>query len=966
MTVVFCDLIGSSALATRLDPEELAALLVAYRERCAAAINQNGGYISRYVGDGILACFGYPRAIGRDTHAAVTAGLAIAKEIGALARSTSLPGGADLAVRIGVETGMVVAGRLGNRNVMELDALVGTAPNTAARLQQLAPPNGVVIGEATHELVTESFEFEELAPSPSVPCRAFLVRTELPRSEKRAVFLRRRVPLVGRDAELALIRERWARASRGKGQTILLSGEAGIGKSRLAQELLDLVANERPRVVVLGCTPAAAGMAFYPAIDALRRTLAATVEKGEEVISEEALAALVDRVGLSRGPTLAVLAHALGLAPDSPDLAPTARRRILLHALQTWLLYHASDRPLLVMAEDLHWSDPSLLELLREVIDVLPGMPAMLFATYRSDFVLPWPDRTTTLRLTLPPLDRPEAERLLHALDHDARSHEAILTRADGVPLFIEEFALAAETAGMPRTLQQLFTARLDGLGTAKRLAQCAAILAPQLEPDLLGSLASLSPVLLQERIATLVASEVLVPGGTLPGAGSYMFRHALLQQAASESLLSADRRTLHARAAVVLAELRPRLALQHPEVLAEHHVAGGEFASAVPYYVSAARRALAAAALEEAETQVRRGLSAVAELPPAEVPERELDLRVLLGHVLIARRGYANVSVQEAFETALGATERVREPARSLPALRGLASFYQVRGPLSRAEMICDRLVSVAQNTADNFSLVDAWRRRGWNRGCMGRLVEAEDDLTRALNAFDETQLEEHVATAGHDPRVLGLSNLCWLAPSRYGVEIAAQRAEVAAAAALNSPHSVSRCYGLVFAALVFQRAERFDEALSLANRALEIAHEKGFAYWVAMGRVAIGYDQIIRRTDVAAGRETIRHGLSGYRETQGELLRPYILLLLSEAEEVSGEIDAARATMDEAINVACSLEAHGFLPELLVRRAHLCSATLHSERRSLLDRALADAKTQGAEAVATAASCEISLMRT
>jgi tetratricopeptide (TPR) repeat protein len=940
-------------------------LLVAYRERCAAAINQNGGYISRYVGDGVLACFGYPRAMGRDAHAAVSAGLAIAKEIGALARSTSLPGGADLAVRIGVETGMVVAGRLGSRNTMELDALVGTAPNAAARLQQLAPPNGVVIGETTYELVSESFVVEELGRSHSVPCRAFLVRTEVPRSAERAVLLRRRVPLVGRDAELALIRERWARASRGKGQTILLSGEAGIGKSRLAQELIDLITDERPRVVVLACTPPAAGIAFYPAIDALRRTLAATVEKGEEVVSEQALAELVDRVGLGRGSTLAVLAHALGLVPDSTDLAPAARRRILLHALQAWLLYHASDRPLLILVEDLHWSDPSLLELLREVNDLLPGLPAMLFATYRSDFVLPWPDRATTLRLTLPPLDRPEAERLLKAIEHVVQRHDAILARAEGVPLFIEEFALAADAAGMPRTLQQLFTSRLDGLGEARRLAQCAAILAPQLEPDLLGSLAKLPPVLLEERIATLVAKEVLIRGAALPGAGGYTFRHALLQQAASESLLSFDRRTLHARAAAVLAELRPRLAQQHPEVLAEHLVAGGEFAAAVPYYVSAARRALAAAALEEAETQVRRGLSAVAELPPTEVPERELDLRVLLGHVLIARRGYANVSVQEAFETALGATERVREPARSLPALRGLASFYQVRGPLSRAEMICDRLVSVAETIGDNCALVDAWRRRGWNRGCMGRPVEAEEDLTRALDAFDPSRLEEHIATAGHDPHVLGLANLCWLAPSRYGVEVAAQRAEVAAAAARNSRHSVSSCYGLVFAALVFQRAERLDEALTLANMALEIADEKGIAYWVAMGRVATGYDQVVRRTDVPGGLEIIRRGLTGYRETQGELLRPYILSLLSEAEEESGDIDSARATMDEAIHVASLLEARTFVPELLVRRARLCSITSQSERRNLLERALSEAKAQGAEAVVTMASNEINLMQ-
>ena len=375
----------------------------------------------------------------------------------------------------------------------------------------------------------------------------------------------------------------------------------------------------------------------------------------------------------------------------------------------------------------------------------------MLIATYRTDFVIPWPDRPTTLRLTLPPLERLEAERLLTALggDHSPGTRDAILSRSDGIPLFIEEFALAAGAPGVPRTLQQLVTARLDALGEAKRLVQCAAILAPALEPDLLSALVDVPSSLLDEwgPRDNSVDMQVLVPVGVPPRGAAYAFRHALLQQAASESLLAADRRVLHARTAALLTELRPGLVLQQPEVVAEHLVFGGEFAAAIPLYISAARRALAAAALEEAEAHVRSGLLAAAQLAPAEVAEKELDLRVLLGHVLIAKRGYASAAVQEAFEGALGVADRVREAPRSLPALRGLASFYQVRGPLSRAEMICEKLVTVAQSTADNCSLADAWRRRGWNGGCMGRLAQAEEDLTRALSTFEPARLEEHIA---------------------------------------------------------------------------------------------------------------------------------------------------------------------------------------------------------------------------
>jgi tetratricopeptide (TPR) repeat protein len=383
-----------------------------------------------------------------------------------------------------------------------------------------------------------------------------------------------------------------------------------------------------------------------------------------------------------------------------------------------------------------------------------------------------------------------------------------------------------------------------------------------------------------------------------------------------------------------------------------------GEFAAAAPFYVSAARRALASAALEEAETQVRRGLSAIAGKSFPDVSQPELDLRVLLGQVLIARRGYANAGVQEAFESAISAAEQVREEARTLPALRGLASFYQVRGPLSRAEGVCNRLVTVAESTGDACSLVDAWRRRGWNRGCMGRMAEADRDLAHALNAIDPTKLEEHVATSGHDPQVLALANLCWLAPPQHGLAVAAERAEACAAAAKSSPHPVSACYGLIFAALVLQQAGQFERALDLAARALTIADDKGFAYWVAMGKVALGYDQVVRRQNLAEGSEAIRLGMADYRETQGELLRPYILSLLAEAHAALGEAEAAQAAMREAIDLATALEANGFLPDLLMRQAMLVGPALQAERRDLLQRTLAMARAQGAEAVARKAA--------
>lgn len=950
MTVMFCDLIGSSGLAAMLDPEEYAALLVAYRERCSVVVARHGGYVSRYEGDGVLACFGYPRAVGRDAQVAVACALDLAREVEDFARQTNLAGGRKLALRIGIETGLVLAGRLDPEGQMALDGLVGAALNTAARLQHLAAPNGIVIGEATRELVGEDFALEEIPASRLASLapyagRAFVVGGERTHEERRLTFASRRKPLVGRAAELDALVACWERTVEGDGQAVLLSGEPGVGKSRLVQELLDRTTHASHALVLLACTPQSAATPLHPVIAALRGSAADAV----------GLAAAIRGAGLASGPAPAVLAEALGLGPGPSDLAASARRRILMDALQAWLLSHAALRPLIVVAEDLHWADPSFLELLQGLTDLLRGRRVMLLATYRNDFVLPWADRPNTRRMALPSLRAAEAEQLLGTLLRDAApaTREAILSRADGVPLFLEEFALAAQNTAVPRTLQQLFTARLDALGEAKSLAQCASVLGREVDHDVLAALVGLPEPQLERRLAQLATAEVLVRTGLSP-TPTYTFRHALLQEAARASLPHSERRPLHARAAALLAKLRPELAEGRPELLAEHHAQAGEAAAAAPLFTKAARRTLAAGALQETEALLRRGLDVAAALPAVEASEVVIELELLSGLVSIARQGPGSHAVREAYERALHAAEAVPGKARILPPLRGLTSFYQVRGPLSRAGQLCDRLVAAAEGAGDTCMLVDAWRRRGWNRCCAGRFAEAEADLTRALDAFDPARCGEHMAVASDDPRVLALANLCWLDLPRHGSAAAARRAEAAAAAARESSHPLSACYGLVFAAYAFQAAGRWDEASELTEIALAIAAEKGFAYWTALGWVALGHDRAARRGEPVAGRDLILRGLAGYRDTQGELLQPFILSVLAEAQAALGDGEAAEAAVTEAIGVAQRLEAHGFLPDLMLRRARLLSGPARRmERLGPLTRALEMAAATGAVAV-------------
>jgi class 3 adenylate cyclase len=959
MTVLFCDIIGSSALATRLDPEDLGDLLVAYRERCAVAVAQYNGFVSRYAGDGIIACFGYPRAVGRDAQNAVECGLAIGREVASIVSDTALRGASDLAVRIGIETGTVVAGRLGPEGAVELDALVGTAPNSAARLQELAAPNGVVIGEATYELISSRFDCRELPTSRLVrlqpPTRAFSVHAKL-RERGGRLNVRRQTALIDRVTEFRLLCEQWELAATGRGQTVLLAGEAGIGKSRLALELLDhIVAREPLRQLVLSCTPRSAQTTLYPAIEALKMSL--EDEAGDDGQPARNLVAVAEAAGLRGELSLQVLAEALAVGPGPTNLTPVVRRRLLLEALHAWMLSQAKDVPLLIIVEDLHWADPSLLELLHNVAQMLPRTKAMLLATCRSELVpsgLNWPNMA---RLSLPTLNRLESGLLLDALPggRNPEIREAILSRSDGIPLFLEEFALAAGASAVPRTLQELFTARLDGLGEAKWLAQCAAVLAPHAEPDLLAAVSALPERLIRHQLVRLVEAKILVAPHEQVEA--YSFQHALVQQAAIDSLLKIDRRSLHAKSAAAVAALRRDLVARHPEIVADHYAAAGDALAAWPLYALAARRALSTSATEEAEALVGRGLAALQGPPSQDIPEAELELRVLLGHALIARRGYASRSVQESFESALSSAERVRDQARTLPPLRGLASFFQVRGPLSRATAICDRLVSAAEASGDICVLVDAWRRRGWNRLCTGSLREAEVDLTRAVEAFDERRLQEHIATSGHDPRVQALANLCWLDVLRHGMAAAATRAEAAARFARDSPDAVSTCYGFVLPALVLQQAGRWSEARHLVESALTIANEKGIVYWVALARVAIGHDVAAHRGDPVAGREAIKHGLASYRETQGELLRPYILCLLSQAELQLENIDAAGEALREARAVSEKLEAYGFLPDLLIRESQLPALLGGANPRENLLQALNLARKHGADAIAHAA---------
>lgn len=921
VTVMFVDIVGSSALTASMDPEAFATLLLAYRETCAAIISRHNGHVARYVGDGILACFGYPRARGRDAQSAVTCGLAIAAEMPNLntrlnASGSDYPnaGALQLRVRIGIETGMVVAGRLGPGAATEIDALIGTAPNDAAHLQHRAPPNGVVIGTATHAIVAAEFTCSPLPETAAegMP-HGFVVTEALSRARGRTA------PLVGRDAELSLLGARWALAGESKGQVVLIGGEPGIGKTRLVDEFVLRNGVEPGRVLTMGCAPQTTATPLLPVLDALREELDASGSSVEDCVRA---------LGLAPDPYAAVLRRALSgtgtvslsevLPPMREELTPFERRRALLETLLAWIVSHAREQPVLVRVEDIHWADASLLDFLHFVADAVSSLPILLVATYRSDFVLAWPDRANTLRLTLGRLRMEEAAAQLGHLapQMSPLMRDIILLRSEGVPFFVEEFALAAEVPTLPHTLQQLFVARLDALGEVKDLAQRAAVLGREFDRDSLAAMTDLDPEALDRGIRRLLDADIVVMDSGRDAKG-LSFRHMLLQEAAYESLLLAQRPALHRRAAEVRLRLSPEIREQQPEVLARHYELGQRPADALPLLDRAAEIALSNNAHHEAENLLARAAALTRHLAGQARCAAELRVWLLRGYVLVETEGYASAAVQDAFDRAHEAAEGLEDQAGLLSLLPGVIGFYQVRGPLSVARRLTGRLLTLTREYGDAMARADAHRRAGWCLFCMGQTAKARKHLSAAIRLAGQPAERSRALVLSQDPFVTGLSNLAWLVLDTEGPAAAVPIAHSAEEAARSSGNAILQCYAFQLAARVHLAAGDHAKASALSEEVHEIAASRGITYWTAMSNVARGEEKV-RLGQHAEGMALIEEGLAAYRRAQGELLLPLLILGLARARLALGEREQAIADLHEGIAVAKRVEAWHFASQL------------------------------------------------
>ena len=676
VTVLFSDLVGSTALAGRMDPEDLREVISAYQKCVAETVRRFGGFVAKYMGDGVLVYFGYPQAHEDDAERAVRAGLELIEAVARLKSS------APLEIRVGVATGLVVVGDLIGTGSAQEQAVVGETPNFAARLQEIAEPNTVVIAESTRKLLGNLFELEDLGPKDlkgiARPVRAWAaLRTSLAEGRFEALHTTGLTALVGRDEELELLLRRWSKAKTGEGQVVLLSGEAGIGKSRLTAALLERLTGEPHTRLRYFCSPQHTDSAFYPIIGQMERAAGLT--------HDDTAQAKLDKLDMRLAQTstskqdVVLFAEMLSLANDGRypvlELTSEQRRQRTLEALisQVQKLTHQS--PVLMIFEDVHWSDPTSLEVLGRIVDRIRSLHVLLLVTFRPEFDPPWLGRPYVTALTINRLAERDISAMIDRVVGNKllpeNIRQDIIERTDGIPLFVEEMTKAVLEAGsegaaqqtaaaipsaalaVPASLQASLMARLDRLGPAKEIAQIGAAIGREFSHALLAAVVREPGAELASALDRLVAAGLLFRQGVPPHT-TYLFKHALVQDAAYGTLLRERRRALHARIAEALESQFTDIAESQPELLARHCTEAGQIEKAARLWGKAGQRSLQRSALVEATEQLTRALGQIAALPATPALRREqIKFQVALITPLFHVEGYAAPETKAAAERA-------------------------------------------------------------------------------------------------------------------------------------------------------------------------------------------------------------------------------------------------------------------------------------------------------------------------
>jgi class 3 adenylate cyclase/predicted ATPase len=979
---MFCDLVGSTVLSTQLDPEELREVVRAYQQACAAVIGRYEGYIAQYLGDRVLVYFGYPVAHEDDAERAVRAGLDIiaalpsavsssltrerqdpsrARQHGATA---SLPDGRGsavslLQVRIGIHTGPVVVGEMGSGGKREPLAL-GETPNLAARVQGLAEPDTVVLSAATYRLVHGLFDCQDLGPRVlkgiTTPLSLYrVIRESEAQSRFEVAISAGLTPLVGRDLEVRLLQERWAQAKGGEGQAVLLSGEAGIGKSRLVQTLKEQVIAEGATRIEFRCSLYHQNSAFYPIIEHLQRLLQFQREDHPPAKLEKLQLALA-RYRFPQADTVPLMAGLLSLPqPEHTPpllLSPEKQKQKTHEALLTWLVEEAERQVVYCAWEDLHWADPSTLEFLTLFLDQLPTTRPLAVLTFRPDFTPPWRSRSYLTQLTLNRLGRQPVEAMVEKLTGGKplprEVVQQIVHKTDGVLLFVEELTKMVLESGLlriaddhyeftgplpplaiPSTLQDSLMARLDRLTTTREIAQVGATLGREFSYELLRTVSPFGEAILQHGLQQLVEAELLYQRG-LPPQATYLFKHALVQDTAYQSLLKSKRQQLHQQIAQVLAERFPEAVQTQPELLAHHYTEAGLIAQALPYWQQAGQKASQRSAYVEAVNHLTKGLAVLKTLPDTpERIQRELDLQVLLGPILITTKGWAAPEVEKAYTRARELCQQVGETLQLFPVVYGLWIFHLNRMNLQAARELGEQLFTLAQGGQDPALLLEANLALGYTVFWLGDFVAAREYLEQGIALYDHQQHHAlAILYAGCDPGVACLSGLAQALWHLGYPDQALKRGHEAVFLARALSHPPSLIFALGFASTYFLRREG-QLAREWAEEVMTLSTEQGTDAWLAIGMIVRGWT-LTEQGQEEEGMAQMRQGLAAYRATGQVGWQASFFALLAAVYGKVGQREAGLAvltkvlaTVDKTGERLCEAELYRLKGELTLRQS-------------------------------------------
>jgi class 3 adenylate cyclase/predicted ATPase len=955
LTVMFCDLVGSTALSARLDPEDLREVIAAYHRAVADVVRSFDGFVAKYMGDGVLAYFGYPRAHEDDAERAVRAGLGLIAAVGRLDVKSVKP-----QARVGIATGLVVVGDLIGEGSAQEQSVVGETPNLAARLQALAEPDAVVIAAGTRRLVGDLFEYRDLGAIEvkgiAAPVTAWQVlRPSAVASRFEALRGSALSPLIGRDEEIDLLLRRWGRAKAGDGQVVLVSGEPGLGKSRITAALAERLRAEPYLRLRYFCAPYHQDSALYPFIEQLGRASGFARDDPPSAKLEK-LEALLARAA-PPDEDVAFLAELMSLPASErhplPNLSPQRKKERTLEALIRQLEGLARRQPVVMVFEDAHWIDPTSRELLDLTVERVRSLPVLLLVTFRPEFQTPWTGQPQVTMLALNRLDRRDRTVLVEQIAGGKALPDEVVAqiadRADGVPLFVEELTKSVLESGLlreevdryvldgalppfaiPTSLHDSLMSRLDRLASVRLVAQIGAAIGREFSYALLRAVSRLAEDELRAALARLVASELVFQRGTPPEA-AYAFKHALVRDAAHDSLLRSNRQQLHAQIAEAFEAKFPELTDTQPELLAQHYTEAGLVEKSVAYWGQAGHRSAARSAMAEAATQFRRGLDQLELLPDEPDHQRlELEFWSALAAVLIAVKGFAALETGHAYSHARELWEQLGSPSEFLQIPYGESRYHLNRGELDLAMQLDEDLLHLSRQRNDSAGLVVGHYSTGRNLMFGGRFASSRSHLEEALALYDPTLHRPFVHQFGiHcqvvSPAFLGISLFCLGFPDQ-----ALARASPAFAQARRLAHPPSLALYLSVSTrpllLVGDRVAVDWRADQLAS----VAIEQDFPHWRAEGMIFRGWVKI-ENGDVIEGVSLLRDGSAAYRATGAQLWMPHYTALLAGACEIAGRMEEAATLFDDALQIAektgerwLDAELHRHKGRLLVRLGH------------------------------------------